>query len=737
MQHVEMSPRQIAIDKPYLSWGLSVSEYDRFRTKLGRLPNYTEVGLASGMWSEHCAYKYSKPVLRQFWSKGERVLMGPGEGAGVLDIGSGKAVVFKAESHNHPSAVEPYEGAATGVGGIIRDIFSIGAEPVAMLDSLAFGELNEPHTRHLLDQIVAGIGGYGNSIGIPTIGGETNFDPSYARNPLVNAMCVGVMDKNMIQRGRAAGIGNAIIYVGAKTGRDGINGASFASSEFSDEEQADRAAVQVGDPFMEKLLMDACLEVTRKHHASLVGIQDMGAAGLISSSAEMADKAGFGMELNLDLVPQREPNMIPFEIMLSESQERMLLCVRAGSEDEILQLFKNYNLDAVVIGHVTAGHQYRLTHKGKVVCDVPVSLLTSDAPVYHQQGQRPARLDAPEPDFAPQITDLKKTWLDLINQPTVASKRSLYRRYDAQVKTNTVQLPGGDAGVIRVRGTKLALAASTDSNGRYLYLDPKRGGAMIVAEAARNVVATGAEPIGITDCLNYGDPTKPENFYELEESARGITAACKALNTPVISGNVSLYNETNGKAIYPTPMVGMVGLIQDLQHVTTIALKEPSDLLYLVGKTGADFNGSELQKLLTGTIGGRLFDFDLDAEVATQKLVLRAIRAGLVSAAHDLSVGGFAAALSEMVLAGDFGANVNWTAAPAGVFAETQGRFLLSVPAAKQGDFAELLASRAQLIGQVSADKDLHVNLRGGSACDFTRAELAKAYEEAIPCRMN
>ncbi|WP_155287615.1 phosphoribosylformylglycinamidine synthase subunit PurL [Lacticaseibacillus zhaodongensis] len=737
MQRVEMSPRDIAIKKPYLDWGLSVCEYDRFRTKLGRLPNYTEIGLASGMWSEHCAYKYSKPVLRQFWSKNERVLMGPGEGAGVIDIGEGKAVVFKAESHNHPSAVEPYEGAATGVGGIIRDIFSIGAEPVAMLDSLAFGELTEPHTRHLLDQIVAGIGGYGNSIGIPTIGGETNFDPSYARNPLVNAMCVGVMDKDLIQKGRASGVGNAIIYVGAKTGRDGINGASFASGDFSDAEQADRAAVQVGDPFMEKLLMDACLEVTRKHRDALVGIQDMGAAGLISSSAEMADKAGFGMELNLDLVPQREPGMIPFEIMLSESQERMLLCVRAGSEDEILKLFKRYELDAVVIGHVSDGHQFRLTHKGKLVCDVPVSLLTSDAPVYHQHGERPARLAAPQADFVPEIADVKQTWLALINQPTVASKQSLYRRYDAQVKTNTVQLPGGDAGVIRVRGTKLALAACTDSNGRYLYLDPKRGGAMVVAEAARNVVATGAKPIGITDCLNYGDPTKPENFYELEESAQGITAACKALNTPVISGNVSLYNETNGKAIYPTPMVGMVGLIQDLQHVTTIALKNPGDLLYLVGKTGPDFNGSELQKLLTGDIGGHLFDFDLDAEVATQKAVLRAIRTGLVSAAHDLSVGGFAAAISEMVLAGDFGASVEWSQIPAELFAETQGRFLLSVPTAKQGDFAALLGGNAELIGTVSATADLSVKLRGGVDCQFSRAELRKAYEEGIPCRMS
>ena len=735
MPRVELSPKDIAIKKPYLDWGLTEYEYDRFRTKLGRLPNYTEIGLASGMWSEHCAYKYSKPVLKQFWTKNERVLMGPGEGAGVIDIGSGKAVVFKAESHNHPSAVEPYEGAATGVGGIIRDIFSIGAEPVALLDSLAFGELDEAHTQHLLDQIVAGIGGYGNAIGIPTIGGETNFDPTYARNPLVNAMCIGVMDKDAIQRGRAAGVGNAIIYVGAKTGRDGINGASFASAEFSDAEQADRAAVQVGDPFMEKLLTDACLEVTRDHQEALVGMQDMGAAGLISSSVEMADKADAGMTINLDLIPQRESGMIPFEIMLSESQERMLLCVAAGHEQEIIDVFQKYDLDAVVCGQVTAGHRYQLTFKGATVCDVPVSLLTSDAPVYHQKGQRPARLDQPATDFAPEITDLHDTWLRLLGQPTIASKKSIYRRYDAQVKTNTVVTPGSDAGVIRVRGTKSALAATTDSNGRYLYLDPERGGALIVAEAARNLVASGTEPIGITDCLNYGDPTKPEIFYELEESAHGITAACKALNTPVISGNVSLYNETNGIAIYPTPMIGMVGLTEDLHSITTLDFKRPGDLVYLLGHTGADFNGTELQKLLTGDIAGRLFDFDLDEEVTVQKLALNAIRRGFVTAAHDLSVGGFAAALSEMALAGQLGADLQWDVPTSYAFAESAGRFLMTVPAAQQAEFEALLGSRARLLGKVTAADQLHIQMQDADV-QLTMAELTQAYEEGIPCRM-
>ncbi|KRM54526.1 phosphoribosylformylglycinamidine synthase subunit PurL [Lacticaseibacillus sharpeae] len=735
MQRVELAPEAIRDEKPYLGWGLTEAEYDRFTSKLGRLPNYTEIGLASGMWSEHCAYKYSKPVLKSFWTKNDRVLMGPGEGAGVIDIGAGKAVVFKAESHNHPSAVEPYEGAATGVGGIIRDIFSIGAEPIALLDSLSFGELDDPHVRHLVDQVVAGIGGYGNSIGIPTIGGETNFDATYARNPLVNAMCVGIMDKEQIQRGRAAGVGNAIIYVGAKTGRDGINGASFASSEFADDKQADRAAVQVGDPFMEKLLTDACLEVTRQHRDALVGMQDMGAAGLISSSVEMADKAGAGMTLNLDLIPQREPGMIPFEIMLSESQERMLLCVRAGSEQEIIDVFTKYGLDAVVCGHVTAELRYKLTHHGHLVCDVPVSLLASDAPVYHQQGVRPARLDAPQPAFVPEITDARATWLTLLGQSTIADKSSLYRRYDAQVKTNTVVLPGSDAGVVRIRGTRKALAVTTDSNGRYLYLHPERGGAMVVAEAARNLVASGAEPIGITDCLNYGDPTKPEHFYELAESAKGITAACKALNTPVISGNVSLYNETNGEAIYPTPMIGMVGLINDLQHVTTSAFKRAGEAIFLVGQTGDDYNGTELQKLLTGAISGELFPFDLAAEKANQDLVLHAIQAGLVTAAHDLSIGGFAVALTEMALQGNLGVDVQWPNSAAQLFAETQGRFLLTVPADKVAAFTNMAQNRATQIGVVTNTGSINVALTHGTV-QFDLDTARQVYEEAIPCRM-
>lgn len=735
MVHVEMSPEAIATQKPYLDLGLTEAEYDRFAELIGHQPNDTEIGLASGMWSEHCAYKYSKPVLRQFWTKNERVLMGPGEGAGVIDIGEGKAVVFKAESHNHPSAVEPYEGAATGVGGIIRDIFSIGAKPVAMLDSLAFGDIEQPHTQHLVDRIVAGIGGYGNAIGIPTVGGETNFDGSYTRNPLVNAMCVGIMDKDQIQKGKAAGVGNALIYVGAKTGRDGINGASFASGDFYDEEAADRSAVQVGDPFMEKLLMDACLEITGHHQEALVGIQDMGAAGLVSSSVEMAGKANSGMVLDLDLIPQRETEMTPFEIMLSESQERMLLCVRAGFEQEVLAVFADYDLDAAIVGHVIADHQYQLYHHGKLVCDVPVSSLTDDAPIYHQQGKMPKRLAQPAADFDPIITDPVQIWTDMMAMPTIADKSSLYKRYDAQVQTNTVVLPGSDAAVIRIRGTHRALAMTTDSKGRYLYLDPQVGAAMSVAEAARNLVASGAEPLGITDCLNFGDPTKPEAFYELAEAAKGIIAATKAFNAPVISGNVSLYNETNGEAIYPTPMIGMVGLIEDLSTITTAAFKQADDLIYLVGETHGDFNGSELQKLQTGEVTGKLFDFDLEAEKQHQHFVLKAIREHLITAAHDLSDGGLLVALAEMGFDAQLGAQINVTLPTAWGFSETQGRFLLTVSPENQAAF-EALHGPAQLIGRVQAAPEFEVTTVN-QHFSASLQQLQTAFEEALPCHMN
>ena len=621
----EMTAEEIKDTKIYKEWGLTEEEYQLISEKiLGRLPNYTETGLFSVMWSEHCSYKNSKPVLRKFPTTGKQVLQGPGEGAGIVDIGDNLAVVFKAESHNHPSAVEPYEGAATGVGGIIRDIFSMGARPIAMLNSLRFGELDNERTKYLVEQVVAGIGGYGNCIGIPTVGGEIGFDSCYEGNPLVNAMCVGLIEHKDIQKGQAKGEGNSIMYVGAKTGRDGIHGATFASEEFVEGEEQQRSAVQVGDPFMEKLLMEACLDLILNHSDILVGIQDMGAAGLVSSSSEMASKAGSGLELYLDDVPQRETHMTPYEMMLSESQERMLLCIKKGSEDKVIQLFESYGLEAVNIGKVTMDKHYRLYHQGKEVANLPVDALAEEAPEYQKPQKEAERMATFKKinQYQPKINDAGEILLQLLQQPTIASKKSVYQTFDSQVRTNTVVGPGSDAAVLRVRGTNKALAMTMDCNSRYLYLNPEIGGQLAVAEAARNIVASGGQPLAITDCLNYGSPDKPEGFWELSTSADGIAKACRVLETPVISGNVSLYNETDKSSVYPTPVIGMVGLIENLTHITTQNFKTPGDLVYILGETKADFNGSEIQKMLTGNIEGILNNFDLETEKINQELVL-------------------------------------------------------------------------------------------------------------------
>lgn len=705
---IEQTATAIEASGLYEQWGLNSAEYQRIQELLGRLPNFTETGLFAAMWSEHCAYKNSKPLLKQFPTSGQRILQGPGEGAGIIDIGDGQAVVFKAESHNHPTAVEPYQGAATGVGGIIRDIFSMGAQPIALLDSLRFGGLTDAHTRFLLQETVAGIGGYGNCIGIPTVGGELAFDDAYAANPVMNAMCVGLLDTTMQQKGQAAGAGNLIYYVGAKTGRDGIQGAIFASAEFNDAVEADRSAVQVGDPFMEKRLMDACLELIREHPEAVVGIQDMGAAGLVSSSAEMGAKADYGMTLNLDAVPQREAGMIPYELMLSESQERMLLCVAKDQGAVVEALFARYELDAVQIGEVTAAKQYQLYAHGEKVADVPIKALVDEAPVYQRPQRVPARLLTADPQqYQPQFTSATAVLTKLLQQPTLASKQAIYRSYDTQVKTNTVVAPGSDAAVLRIRGGRKALAMTTDGNGRYLYLNPEIGGQIAVCEAARNIVASGGVPLGITDCLNFGSPEEPESFYELAQATKGMSAACKALATPVISGNVSLYNESNGTAIYPTPMVGMVGLITDLALITTQDFKQAGDVIFLVGQTHADFNGSELQKMLTGNINGALFDFDLATEIAHQQLVQQAIRAGLVSSAHDLAEGGLAVGLAECCFGQQLGASIDVAMPASWLFAETQSRFIITVPAAQAAAFSQMAGEQAQQIGTVTAATDL------------------------------
>lgn len=734
---LEPNPSQIKEERVYATMGLTDEEFASIEKILGRLPNYTETGLFSVMWSEHCSYKNSKPVLRKFPTEGERVLQGPGEGAGIVDIGDGQAVVFKIESHNHPSAIEPYQGAATGVGGIIRDVFSMGARPIALLNSLRFGELTTPRMKYLFEEIVAGIAGYGNCIGIPTVGGEIQFDPSYEGNPLVNAMCVGLINHEDIKVGQARGVGNTVMYVGAKTGRDGIHGATFASEELTDESDSKRPAVQVGDPFMEKLLLEACLELIQSD--ALVGIQDMGAAGLTSSSAEMASKAGSGIEMNLDLVPQRETGMNPYEMMLSESQERMLIVVKKGREAEIEALFEKYGLEAVAVGVVTDDRMLRLKHHGDIVAEVPADALAEDAPVYHKPSKEPAYIrEFREMETEiPAVENYTKTLLALLEQPTIASKEWVYDQYDYMVRTNTVVAPGSDAAVVRIRGTKKALAMTTDCNSRYLYLDPEVGGQIAVAEAARNIICSGGEPLAITDCLNFGNPEKPEIFWQLEKAADGMSEGCRTLGTPVIGGNVSLYNETNGEAIYPTPVVGMVGLIHDTDHITTQAFKKAGDFIYTIGETTPEFGGSELQKYTnSGRIYGQAPKLDLQVEKGRQQALLRSIQKGLVESAHDISEGGLAVALAEGLFGTDgLGLEVEIEGdIVTALFAETQSRFIVSVEAANQAAF-EAMMPEAKLAGMVTNTGRYVIRMKDEqNIIDIKATELLNAWKGAIPC---
>ncbi|WP_419959812.1 phosphoribosylformylglycinamidine synthase subunit PurL [Psychrobacillus sp. BM2] len=736
---LEPNPTQIKEQKIYAQMGMSDSEFEMVEKILGRLPNYTETGLFSVMWSEHCSYKNSKPVLSKFPTKGEHVLQGPGEGAGIVDIGDGQAVVFKMESHNHPSAIEPYQGAATGVGGIIRDVFSMGARPIAMLNSLRFGELKTPRVKYLFEEVVAGIAGYGNCIGIPTVGGEIQFDDCYEGNPLVNAMCVGLINHEDIQKGIAAGVGNTVMYAGAKTGRDGIHGATFASEELTEASEEKRPAVQVGDPFMEKLLLEACLEVIKSD--ALIGIQDMGAAGLTSSSAEMASKAGFGVEMNLDFVPQRETGMTAYEMMLSESQERMLIVVKKGREDEIVKIFEKYDLDCVAVGKVINDKMLRLIHNGEVVANVPADALAEEAPVYYKPSSVPAyyiEFQAME-NVEPAVSDYKETLLNLLQQPTIASKEWVYDQYDYQVRTSTVVTPGSDAAVVRVRGTNKGLAMTTDCNSRYIYLDPVVGGKIAVAEAARNVVCSGAKPLAITDCLNFGNPENPEIFWQIEKSADGISEACIALESPVIGGNVSLYNERSGTAVYPTPTIGLVGLVEDLAHVTTQSVKQAGDIVFVIGETKTEFGGSELQKLVEKRIFGQAPTIDLEVEVARQKALLSAIKSGVVQSAHDISEGGFAVALAEKAFdATGLGVEVTITgSATTALFSESQSRFIVTVKPENASKFEEIVADAVQ-IGTVTDANNVVISHEDGTTwISGSVDEFRSAWKGAITCLLN
>ncbi len=673
--------------------GLTPREYATIKKILGRIPTYTELGIFSVMWSEHCSYKNSRPILQQLPTQGPRVIQGPGENAGVMDIGGGRAVCFKVESHNHPSAIEPYQGAATGVGGILRDIFTMGARPVACLDSLRFGKLNHVRARRHFTGVVAGIAGYGNCIGVPTIGGEVMFDDTYLDNCLVNVMAVGFMRHKHLALGRARGVGNRVIYIGATTGRDGIHGATFASEELSEKAQERRSAVQVADPFMEKLLLEATLELIRGGH--LVGIQDMGAAGLSCSTSEMAARGHTGIDIELTRVPQRESGMTPYEIMLSESQERMLLISKQGHEQAVKRILKKWHLHAADIGRVTNDRRVRVRHHGKIVAEMPAGALADTKfpgyPTYHRPARRPAYLDqvkAFPAEVQSRGPDPEKALLQLLGSQNLCSKRYIWQQYDHMVRTNTLILPGAGAAVLRVKHTKKAVAVAMDGNSRYTYLDPRMGGRIAVAEAARNVAITGALPIGVTDCLNFGNPMDPEIFWQFKQAVKGIAEACQALSIPVTGGNVSFYNESPAGAVDPTPIVGVVGLLEDQALMVTPWFKSSGDVIVLLGKTHDELGGSSWLYELHGIKAGKPPVLNLKHEAALQKVMVQAVGLGLLRSAQDCSDGGLAVAAAECAFLGRtagqglIGAELNLDTGLSDtslLFSESQSRVLASV----------------------------------------------------------
>lgn len=761
--------------------GLSQADYDEIVRRLGREPNRAELGMFGVMWSEHCCYRNSRPLLGQFPTTGPRILVGPGENAGVVDLGEGQRLAFKIESHNHPSAVEPFQGAATGVGGILRDIFTMGARPIALLNALRFGPLEEGRNVGLMEGVVAGIAHYGNCVGVPTVGGEVAFDPSYSGNPLVNAMALGLMETEDIVRSGASGVGNPVVYVGSTTGRDGMGGASFASAELTEASLDDRPAVQVGDPFLEKGLIEACLEAFQS--GDVVAAQDMGAAGLTCSCSEMAAKGGVGVELDLDLVPAREQGMTAYEFLLSESQERMLFVVAKGREEALMARFRRWGLQAAVVGRVLAENVVRVLQHGEVAAEVPANALADDTPINQHTliSEPPADIQAHwrwSEDQLPVASVAgigSRSWnqvlLALLDDPTIASKRWVYRQYDQQVQANTVVPPGGaDAAVVRLRPQQGAeamaqasrgVAAVVDCPNRWVALDPERGAMAAVAEAARNLSCVGAEPLAVTDNLNFPSPETPTGYWQLAMACKGLSAACSALDTPVTGGNVSLYNETrlpDGRMqpIHPTPVVGMVGLVHDLAQVTGLAWKQAGDSIWLLGVplegSGAEpldgrlsLAGSSYLECVHGLLTGRPPLVDLDLERGVQAFLRLAISAGLVASAHDLADGGLAVALAEACIASGLGASV---AVPAGatrldrlLFAEGGARILVSVAVEQAGAWQQALdqagaAISAQCLGQVQASPDLVISQADRALVQLPLSALQESYEQAIPRRM-
>ncbi len=735
--------------------GLTDDEFQRLVRMLGREPTFTELGIISALWSEHCSYKHSRPLLKTLPTEGPQVLQGPGENAGVVSVGDGLAVAFKIESHNHPSAVEPYQGAATGVGGILRDVFTMGARPIAMLNSLRFGSLDNARVRYLFAGVVKGIGDYGNCVGIPTVAGEIVFDDAYETNPLVNAMCVGVMKESELITAKAEGIGNPIIAVGARTGRDGIHGASFASEDLSEASDAKRPRVQVGDPFTEKLLLEASLELIRSGH--IVAIQDMGAAGLTSSSAEMAERGEVGVTIDVSKVPVRELGMTPYEILLSESQERMLVVAKRGHENAVAEILQRWDLTAAVIGEVIAEPVYRVTEGETVVAEFPGSRLVTDCPRYSPEARESAEIvrlrdtDVASIPELPEEKDPLWTLERMLSSPTIASKAWAYRQYDSTVRTNTVIGPGGDAAVLRLRGSNRAIAVKTDCNGRYVYLSPRNGARAAVCEAARNVACTGARPLAITNCLNFGNPKRPENFFQLSEAIAGMGEACRALDTPVTGGNVSLYNESPSGAVYPTPVIGMLGLIDDLAHITGSTWSVEDDVIVLLGEILGEpadgLGGGEYLARVHGVVAGTPPKCDPDLERDTIACLLECIRSGHVRSAHDCSDGGLGVALAECAIADRsnlVGADIDlsaWGDVPLRtlLYNEAQARIVVTLPEASIAAVAKIAAAHRispMILGRVRAGTRDLVLKTGSRTIVAPLERLAAAYHDAIPAIM-
>ncbi len=724
--------------------GITDAEYQMILKILGRAPNITELGMFSVMWSEHCSYKNSKPILKLFPTQGPNLLVRAGEeNAGIIDIGDGLAICFKIESHNHPSAVEPFQGAATGVGGILRDIFTMGARPVLLMNSLRFGKPDLPQSKHLFSGVVAGIAHYGNCIGVPTVGGEIYFHESYEGNPLVNAMCLGIVRSDEIVKGKAAGTGTPVYYVGAATGRDGLGGAAFASRELTDESHEDRPAVQVGDPFMEKLLLEACLELIKTD--ALVGMQDMGAAGLTCSTCETASRGSTGIEIDLAKVPRRETGMTPYEIMLSESQERMLIIAKKGKEQVVEDIFEKWDLHAEKIGEVKDGRMMRVYDGGVLVAEIPAKALADEGPVYRREEKRPAYLDDVQKldlDSIPVPQDFNAVLKQLLDHPSIASKAWVWEQYDHMVRTDTVFYPGHDAALVRIKGTNKGLAVATDCNGLYCYLDPFEGGKIAVAEAARNVVCTGARPLGITNCLNFGNPMKPEVFWQFHQVVNGMVEACKAFNTPVTGGNVSFYNESPQGAIFPTPTIGMVGLLDSMDRRVPSFFQAEGDLIFLAGKPLNELGGSHYLMLVHGIQKGLPPRLDLEREVRLQQFLLGAARGGLLASAHDLAEGGLAVALAECCFGprntGAVVDHLDLIAEPLRedslYFGETQSRVIISA----KPEFKEQVIRLAQGFGVpiYQVGKTGGNVLKAGDKIQVPVRELIKIYQNAIPGRM-